>query len=298
MECYLKDHPPKLKETVIPVCACKRIRVGGEWLKDPAGKLEATIEKNIRIPERIKVENVTVKTSDEGKHIKADIKIESSYAGQKIKKEFTEKIRKKIEVCPTCSKLAGRYYEAILQYRGEGDLELDAEEVSDARKVRGGADYYIMSLRYARSVANKLRRRGYTTGESHKIYGKREGKTVFRTSISLKPPPFSAGDIIEREGDAHIVTRIKETMETYNLSKGKPAALPLKSMTEFAKTGGPSSVHAAVVSAVTPSELQILDLATYKTHTIQKKKQKIGQGDEIKILVHEGECLIVPEHLL
>jgi len=298
-DCYLKKHPITLKDFRIHSCGCGRIRVGGEWLKDASEKTADLIERNLRMPDKIKVKKTIVETRDEGKKIIAEIKIRGAYENQEFKLKLEEQIKKTQEACHTCSRLAGNAYSAILQYRSEGELELDDEQVTQAKKVRGGIDYYIVSLRYARSIASKLKKRGYSTSESYKAYGQRNGKNVFRTSISLKPPPFSPGDIIERKGEANLITKIEGNVETYNLSAKKPSAIAFKKLEEFKKIGELSNIHAGIVSAITPEEVQILDIKTSETHTVKRSQDgDIEQGKEIKILLHRNKCLIVPEYLL
>lgn len=298
-DCYLANNQPKLKKVEIPTCTCGRMRVGGEWKKDPWKKISELVGRNVILPEKIKPEKISVKTKDDEKHIEAEIKVEGSYEGQPVTAEFSEKIKKKPANCENCSKISGNYYEAVLQYRGEGDLDLDKDEVSAKKRSHPGVDYYIVSLRYARSIASKLRKKGYTTTEAYKIHGRKEGKNVFRTNISLRPPPFSAGDIIERDCEAYFVTRVGENTETYNLSKGRPTAVHPKSIGEFEKIGGHEMVHAAVVSAVTPKEIQVLELKSFKTHTLPKKQgDDFSHGDEIKVVMHKNKCLIIPKHLI
>jgi nonsense-mediated mRNA decay protein 3 len=296
MECYLKDKQPGLKDIEVPCCSCGRIRVGGEWLKDPWKKLGELVGRNVVLPEKIKPHNISVKTSDAEKNIQADVRVEGTYEGQKVGLKFTAEVKKKPENCTTCSRISGNYYEAILQYRGKGTLDLDPEEVSGEKKVQGGVDYQIVSLRYARSVASRLKKKGYTSGESYKIHGRKDGKNVFRTTVLLRPPPFTAGEIIERAGDAYLVTKVGENTETFNLSLARPDAIHQKTLGEFKRIGDLAHVHNAVVTAVTPSDAQVMDLKNYKTHTIPKVDY-LKHGDEVKIFVHNHKCLLVPKHL-
>lgn len=104
-------------------------------------------------------------------------------------------------ICPICGRLLGGYYEAKLQLRGEvtGPMlawirEQTAKIARKDRKafyrhemLKEGIDLYYGSKSAARKIANGLRKNfGAELKESFKVVGKKEGKELRRTIISVR----------------------------------------------------------------------------------------------------------------
>ena len=114
-------------------------------------------------------------------------------------KETTREVKYKIEiektVCPSCSRLSGNYYEAILQLRGDPYKVLLLKEsvekalarkgvgITKAVKLKEGIDLYITS---SKALLELVRERGYKVKLSRKLHGLKEGKRVYRLTIALR----------------------------------------------------------------------------------------------------------------
>jgi nonsense-mediated mRNA decay protein 3 len=106
------------------------------------------------------------------------------------------------ELCPNCTKQAGRYYESILQIRSESWKKLRDEALkvlnevhkkdrtaflSEETVVRGGVDFKIGSSKASRAVATYFKTHyGAEIKESKSLMEKKEGKNIYRTTVLIR----------------------------------------------------------------------------------------------------------------
>lgn len=127
-------------------------------------------------------------------------------SGVEKEEEFPLEISLRREVCEVCSRFVGGYYEAIIQLRAEG-REPTEDEIRIAREiafsslrekdfiskekhVRRGVDFYVSSSACARRISREIvRYLGGSVSESPKLYGRVEGRNVYRVSFSVRLPP-------------------------------------------------------------------------------------------------------------
>ncbi len=120
----------------------------------------------------------------------------------------------KREMCERCSRIAGGYYAGIVQIRAEGRIPTDDELVmaekiaysslgesdfvSKEMMLKEGLDIYVSSMecgrRISRAIVKKL---GGAFSESQKLYGRKDGRNIYRVSFSVRLPGFKEGDIVE-----------------------------------------------------------------------------------------------------
>jgi len=189
-DCFLKRNPIKLKDIKLVICSsCGQFLYKGSWRRNIDRFLDGIIEDNLVHHSDIRIRNLDFGWEEKKNRIGLDIKITAEYKGGKFKTSLNSAIKIEKKLCLGCSRRSGGYYEAILQFRiKETPTEKDVhpEYVSKVEKVRGGFDFYITSLRYARQTASHYRDRGYKTKESPKQAGVRNGKKFYRFSISIK----------------------------------------------------------------------------------------------------------------
>jgi nonsense-mediated mRNA decay protein 3 len=116
--------------------------------------------------------------------------------------------------CERCSKIAGGYYAGIVQIRAEDRIPTDdelvlAEEIAYASLgevnfiskevvLKEGLDLYVSSMECGRRISNEIvRRLGGSYSESQKLYGRKDGKNIYRVSFSVRLPGFKAGDMVQ-----------------------------------------------------------------------------------------------------
>ncbi len=163
---------------------CLRVRFGNEWRETGQEELSKTIMKKCK-----------------GDFSKARYNFETSSIiftvdrGKKqvlVTRSFPIDIR--ITMCPQCSRISGGYYEGIMQLRGPERkvakyarlVEKRLKETSFISRVeenRDGIDIYFGSTPLAIAVLGELH---VTYRVTKKLFGMREGKRVYRSSIVVR----------------------------------------------------------------------------------------------------------------
>ena len=126
----------------------------------------------------------------------------------------------KRESCERCNRIAGGYYAGIVQIRADARIPTD-DELAIAEKIahssliepdfiskemllKEGLDIYVSSMECGRRISNAIVRRfGGRYSKSEKLYGRKDGRNVYRVSFSVRMPGFRVGDVLEI-GDKHI----------------------------------------------------------------------------------------------
>lgn len=127
-------------------------------------------------------------------------------------------VRLEHRTCPTCSRKSGRYYTARIQLRSA--LDTPRERASDRRErldrlwteavaevrpawrealswreaLPEGWDYFLTDSIVARALARYLKQRlGARLEESASLYGRKDGRDVYRVTFCLRVPAPPAG---------------------------------------------------------------------------------------------------------
>jgi nonsense-mediated mRNA decay protein 3 len=192
-DCYKKEKeslkiPEKFSFTV---CSkCKRFKINNKWKWKEIMNLvreKADLKSDVRLSLEKYNNTNYIFVADSGKGRKYEIRVHLNRI-----------------MCPDCTRRHGGYYEAILQVRG--DEELIDEKVIDfienkfleleksdkraffrVKETKGGLDFYIGSKAAANKVSKLLKMRfGADIKKSFKLYGKKEGRNVYRNVISAR----------------------------------------------------------------------------------------------------------------
>ncbi len=189
-ECFLDRNPIRMKDIELIICtSCNQFRYKGKWNKNLDRSLERIILDNLVHHHDIKIRGIEFKSEEKRNKLELDIDITAEYQGEKFKTKLKSSIKLDKRNCKDCSRRSSGYYEAILQFRIKKtptDKDVDPRYVAKVEKVRGGYDFYITSIRYARQTAAHYSDKGYKTGQSPKQAGVRDGKSFYRFSISIK----------------------------------------------------------------------------------------------------------------
>jgi nonsense-mediated mRNA decay protein 3 len=155
----------------------------------------------------------------------------------------------KRETCERCSRIAGGYYAAIVQiradYRVPTDDELTTAEdiavsslgeddfVSRKQMLKEGLDIYVSSAEYgyriSRAVVKKL---GGSFSESRKLYGRKDGRDIYRVTFLVRLPGFQKGEIVEFRDRRIAVENVMEGrgIEGADMNTGEQVFLTKKEM--------------------------------------------------------------------
>jgi nonsense-mediated mRNA decay protein 3 len=222
-ECFTKEiRLIDVEKFVIRVCVCENC---GGYFKGK-GKERTSIEEAVVDSVRKEIRKrygceCKVEVAELGKEIKADenkasvfLDVKAELEGVEIEERGEIEVIFKKETCDRCSRIAGGYYEGIVQIRAEDRIPTDeelamAEElaysllgeadfVSEERMLKEGLDIYVSSMecgrRISRWIVNKL---GGSFSESRKLYGRKDGRNIYRVSFSVRLPGFEEGALVE-----------------------------------------------------------------------------------------------------
>jgi len=184
VDCYpynLKT-PEKIE---VEVCKrCRKMRLRGEWIEYSKKKLEEYIASKCR-----------------GEFSSVDYDVDRQTATFTIKKGDSEAqverevpFKENIVICPDCSKIAGGYFEAIIQLRGnEAKIRKYAKLltkmlsrstfISKVDEKKEGTDLYVGSTRTVLDTMAELRIKRKIT---RKLAGTKHGKKFYRTTFLLR----------------------------------------------------------------------------------------------------------------
>src|SRR3989440_7043567 len=131
--------------------------------------------------------------------------------------DFHLRVRIKPSICDSCQKQRGRYYEGILQVRGE-DRELAPREVREVRtfvavrvdrsedakafisrieEVHRGLDFYLSKNSLAKGLAREVAGAfGGTVSASPKLFGQKEGREGYRVTALVRLAAFQQADVV------------------------------------------------------------------------------------------------------
>lgn len=172
-DCYLKKNLKMELPSLIEVPYCKRCMsylMGGKWSKvsdedDIAAKAAERLLKT-NMPGFEKSDLIKINAEKEMKEYKVTATV---IAGDsEIKARSIVRLKK--VTCPDCSRMAGGYYEAVLQLRGDiekktlekivGDLKKHKDThafISGIKEVMGGYDVYVGSKKSAEKIVSSFR---------------------------------------------------------------------------------------------------------------------------------------------
>jgi len=222
--------------------------------------------------------------------------------------------------CDMCSRMSGNYFEAILQIRAASRYPTEEEKtrcmriinntlekmqnkgdrtafISNSAEARDGIDLYMGSANATRIVCKEIvTELGGGFAESSSLFGRKDGKDVYRMTFSLRLPEFMAGDIVELKGKVIEIKRFSKSVTGTDLVKGsKFNSQPddMKGATLIAKR---STAKKAVVVSIEKDDLMLLDPDTYETVTVKMPLLfSAAEGDEVPVIKASIGLVALPD---
>lgn len=312
-ECYVKKH---LKVSVpehvdLVMCShCSSVLSKKGWtdvssMREAAG---VAVEESISVSKGVRVVESSVQLADKDeRNMEAKVRLLLSLDGRQFEREMSTVLRVKHGSCTQCSKQQGKYYEAILQVRGPGHSldegvarsveQLVRDRVAAMRKgsrevfvsrieqVKGGLDFYFGTIPAARSVARELQDSMCAEyKESASLWGKRDGKDIYRMTFMVRLQGFGKGDIIEHEGKAYFVSGMsKGQVRAVELASGETRSIRLKEPGSCSLLRRSRDIQKAVVLTESEREMQLLDTETMKPIDVVKPAGFRRSGDQVRL---------------
>ena len=218
-------------------------------------------------------------------------------------------------VCPRCQKFLGGYFEAILQVRAE-DRPLTEEErkaigrlveqkvdeimrkdrmgfIQDTIEKEEGLDFYMGSTSSARKLAQAIKEKfGGTISEAYELVGvdRQTSREVYRTSVSVRIPKFQRGDIVaDKHGNIYEVEKVDgRGLSLRNLATDESEHRDWKTVKREGIDTVEHEKSEAMVTSITPGEVQMMDMRTYETYELEKPKRPLREGEVYNMVEVRG----------
>ena len=246
-KCFLKKHPVVRPVELLDIARCTscgsfRFRSGWSKVDRELALPQLLREAMPPLPPYERVGFTNVAREEDPNNIALTVKAVGRFRDLAPLQDFHLRVRIKPSICDTCQKQRGRYYEGILQVRGD-DRDLMPREMRSVRtlvvarvdrsddasafvtrieEVHGGLDFYLstnaLAKRLARDVADTL---GGTVSSSPKLYGQKQGREVYRVTALVRLAAFQKGDVVRHKGALAEVTSVRPFVVLRDLVTGE-----------------------------------------------------------------------------
>jgi len=267
--------------------------------------------ENIELAHRIRDENSR----------EMNIVITGSVGNESLEVSLSLIVYLKRGVCEKCSRIAGKYYESILQVRGEG-IKLDRSTmetvrrmvedeiertgkkdrssfISDVKDMHSGMDFYLGRIADGRNIAKTLSVRfGGKITESSSLVGRREGKDVYRVTYLVRIPPYRTGDFVILGDRACRVERVNpKKVVLRDLLEAKKLSVDRRDLKRAEILGNEEIIEKAVVTSqvIGSREIMLLHPHTFRSlEVIVPDSLEIPfEGTEVDVIVRDDEVYLI-----
>jgi len=135
------------------------------------------------------------------------------------------------------------YFEAILQLRDcteevfnfvEDEIAVTKLKIAKVAKVKTGLDYYLADTALTKALGKKLQTKfGGDYQVTASIFGRKDGKEIFRTTILFRQAHFKKKDIVEYKGEPYLVVYMGKDIMLQHQKTGKKVHLKYKDMNQI-----------------------------------------------------------------
>ena len=240
------------------------------------------------------------------------VDVDGTVEGIPVYRNGKTEVRVKREACDMCSRKAGGYFEAIIQFRGTNRTPTK-EELAECRKItfetmeqmdrkgdklafvseilelKEGTDYYLGSTNAARHLCKRIIELfGGTVAESYTLAGMKDGKETYRTTFAMRLPEFRKGDVIYYDGKVIEVRSCGRRTTGICLADGTGFFEESDTMKNVRLLGNIADAVDAVLISEEENAIMVLDPVSFETVTIRKPLVfNALAGSEIKVFRSE-----------
>jgi len=299
-EKYVVFEVPRVVE--VRVCAkCPSYKIGDAWVDTDISDYEELVKKAavrtvrlaLSVNKEVRDPQVSVVPELVSPYVlRTFVIVSGSIAGRAVSTEAEVEVRVRRETCDVCSRIAGGYYEGIIQVRALGRFPTQDEVsrclkivektvvraakagdrlafITDVFPLPEGADIYIGSSNCGRQASRAIiDEYGGTVLESPKLVGVKEGKDVYRITFAVRLPEIVAGDIVRMRRQVVLVEKLGKRVAGVDLASGQATSAPEDVKLE--KIASRSEAAKTVLVSEDAGSVQVLDPATFASVTIKK----------------------------
>jgi len=113
----------------------------------------------------------------------------------------------------------------------EEEIAREGIHVAKTAELKGGLDFYLADNDFAKKLGKKLREKfGGETKVTASLWGRKEGKEVYRVTVLFRGLRFKKGDIVVYEGEDYEVKLMGKDIMLKNLKTGEKVHVKYKEM--------------------------------------------------------------------
>lgn len=249
-----------------------------------------------------------------------EVEAEVGFMGQVVPAQASSRVRIKGEMCQPCSRKAGMYYEAVIQFRGTKDRPATASELDRAstfvsdeinrlgaqsrgvalvktEQLHGGLDFYLTSHSAASQVAKSLcGMYSATSSTSTTMAGRRDGRDVVRVTHLVRMSELRRGDyVMLRDQMLRVLSASsKDIAVEVTAGTGKRRHLGRAERQQLTFVGDADSAEEAVLVSATDTEVQVLDPVTFATMDVKLPEgYEVGDRETVIVVRTEDALFLV-----
>ena len=237
---------------------------------------------------------------------RAKISCEGDYQGRNLVSDLKTEVQIKFQVCQTCSRQAGGYYEAILQIRTKrkelldtavdmvyNELDTSSSDffTTEAGAVRGGYDFQLSSTDKARSVSRDLMIKlgGHVT-ETNTLVGRKDGKDLLRHTFGVRLPSVKVNDYLFIDEKVWKVSRLDRRRAKLVLIS---APYTQKTVEVDGLRNSPILDSPLDVQIVSNRDSEYLLLDPFTLQTVEARSPKDWKGEKIEALRYGNDTFFI-----
>lgn len=298
-ECLNKNFQVNVNGSVdITVCPkCESFKVGNRWYREGMkGRLATAIQKHLsgsrpNIDLNVISDSITINRI-EGR-IDFSVAIDNGHSSLITR---SENIPSKILLnsCPTCNKVTGSYYEAIIQMRTFGtnyssiiDEAMDRIDpfiinmenrsndsfLSKIVRLPEGLDLYIGKKNDAVKMTKFLHENFFSEIKTtKKLAGRREGEDFYRYTFLVRLLNLSRGTVIHHEGREYLLEQISpNSLTLIDTATERRFAVQQNDFYSgsYSYTMEKAELRKYIVISNTASETELMDSIDFRTFTVK-----------------------------
>jgi len=313
--------PDKIEVTVCSVCGAKFAK--GHWRfseLDLDELILKAVQGSLCIHEDLLDPNIRIQLDKCGAtRYTANVIAAGRFKGMEAKESCQVYVSIYLKACDRCSRIAGKYFEAIIQVRGSlekpSDDELEECEriahsmaeasyrdgdqlsfIQEFKNTRAGIDIIVGSTQLGRHIARALHERfGGRIQESSKLVGKKDGREVFRTTILIRFPRLKKGDIVSWRGDIFEVVGFNgKKTKLISLYDSRRSSLGEDDAEGMEIIGNRTNSLKAIVVTADENVFEVMDPENYRTAFASRPKGlDIKPGEEALVLRIAGGFIVL-----
>ncbi len=304
--------------TYCPSCGAQKrgqVWTDSEQVRDEIGPSLALsavhLHHEVRRPEfQVTIRDISSNRSS------ADVEVSGFLFGEPVREVCTVELVWQKEQCTRCNRIAGSYYEGVVQVRATGrklterelrEAERIANETETAHQSEGDRLSYISDLQVTRdgldivvgsqsiglgitqAIATRLGGR-YSTHP--KLVGEKAGRPIYRVTYLVRLHPYLRGDVIRVQGsDLEVVSVEGHHLRAVDLLSGRTRTV--RESEEKRLIGHRSGAVDALVAYIDRGMLGLLEPESGRTLEVPRPEWlNVEAGDQVRVL-RDGDRLLV-----